>query len=142
MCQREVIFYRSCNCVRGFALHVCRVRLPHASATCICHMHLPRTSAVRICHIFGSNASLCSQKSNPATLSCLMYKIFQITESRIEIATFLSLISNSIIEIRHIWQAMHRFEPLMQKQSKHINTRKDFLWQNQRNSVHGARLEE
>ena len=81
---------------------VYHVHLPHASTTCICHMHLPRTSAVRICHIFGSNASLCSQKSNPATLSCLMYKIFQITESRIEIATFLSLISNSIIEIRHI----------------------------------------
>ena len=68
-----------------------------------------------------------------------MYKIFQITESRIEIATFLSLISNSIIEIRHI---LASYEPLMQKQSKHINTRKDFLWQNQRNSVHGARLEE
>lgn len=80
----------------------CFTCLPRASATCICHVHLPRTSAVRICHIFGSNASLCSQKSNPATLSCLMYKIFQITESRIEIATFLSLISNSIIEIRHI----------------------------------------
>lgn len=95
----EVLNYMSAACI-------CRMRLPralpHASTTCICHMHLPRTSAVRICHIFGSNASLCSQKSNPATLSCLMYKIFQITESRIEIATFLSLISNSIIEIRHI----------------------------------------
>lgn len=80
----------------------CFTCLPRASATRVCHVYLPRTSAVRICHIFGSNASLCSQKSNPATLSCLMYKIFQITESRIEIATFLSLISNSIIEIRHI----------------------------------------
>ena len=128
MCQREVIFYRSCNCVRGFALHVCRVHLSRASTTCICRVHLSRASTTCICrvhlsrasttcicrahlscasttcvrHIFGSNASLCSQKSNPATLSCLMYKIFQITESRIEIATFLSLISNSIIEIRHI----------------------------------------
>lgn len=72
------------------------------SATRVCHVYLSRVSATCICHIFGSNASLCSQKSNPATLSCLMYKIFQITESRIEIATFLSLISNSIIEIRHI----------------------------------------
>ena len=80
----------------------CFTCLPRASATRVCHVYLPRTSAVRICHIFGSNASLCSQKSNPATSSCLMYKIFQITESRIEIATFLSLISNSIIEIRHI----------------------------------------
>lgn len=80
----------------------CITCLPHASAACVYHVHLPRVSATCICHIFGSNASLCSQKSNPATLSCLMYKIFQITESRIEIATFLSLISNSIIEIRHI----------------------------------------
>lgn len=76
--------------------------LHYMSAACICRVRLPRASATCICHIFGSNASLCSQKSNPATLSCLMYKIFQITESRIEIATFLSLISNSIIEIRHI----------------------------------------
>lgn len=76
--------------------------LLYMSAACICHTRLPRVSATCICRIFGSNASLCSQKSNPATLSCLMYKIFQITESRIEIATFLSLISNSIIEIRHI----------------------------------------
>lgn len=87
----EVLLYMSAACV-------CHTRLPRVSATCICHVPLPCASAT----FFGSNASLCSQKSNPATLSCLMYKIFQITESRIEIATFLSLISNSIIEIRHI----------------------------------------
>lgn len=109
--QRKFDFYRSCNCVKGFcftclprasAVHICRVHLSRASVVHICRVHLPRASVACVRHIFGSNASLCSRKSNSATFSSLMYKIFQIIESKLEIATFLSLISNSKIKIRHI----------------------------------------